>query len=204
MESLSPTRDADATRERILDAAFERFVAHGFAGASMREIAQAAGVTKSLIHHHFGTKRALWDEVKNRALQHYTGQQMQLLETAAEADRALLGEAVRTFFAYLRDHPRVVRLLAWTHIEGDRRIGRLDAELIRLGSERIRAAQQAGRIRDDLNPVHIVCTFVHACTHWFVAASHHADWPGVGSDEEFLEDFLKIFLDGLLPAARSG
>jgi TetR/AcrR family transcriptional regulator len=41
--------------------------------------------------------------------------------------------------------------------------------------------------------------FVGGCTHWFQARAHHSQWPGVGSDEEYLEDFLKILMEGLLP-----
>jgi TetR/AcrR family transcriptional regulator len=78
----------------------------------------------------------------------------------------------------------------------------MDVELMRLGAERVRQAQVAGAVRADVNPAHVVCTFIHACTHWFEAASHHAQWPGVGTDEQFLDDFLKIFLDGLKPTQQ--
>jgi len=193
------TRDADATRARIIEAAFMLFVRKGYAGVAMREIAEASDVTKSLIHHHFGSKQALWEEVKERAFAIYAEEQAAELEQASSADARLLRDGVVKYFHYLRDNPAVVRLLAWSHIEGDSSCGRMDAELMRLGAERVRQAQQAGAVRADVNPAHVVCTFIHTCTHWFEAASHHAQWPGVGSDDQFLDDFLKIFLDGLKP-----
>jgi AcrR family transcriptional regulator len=48
-----------ATREQILDAAREAMCEHGYAGASMRAVADAAGVQLSLVHYHFGGKRQL-------------------------------------------------------------------------------------------------------------------------------------------------
>ncbi len=195
------TRDADRTRQRILDAAFARFVERGFADVSMREIAEQSGVTKSLIHHHFGSKKALWDAVKDRAFGRYADEQMAELENAENPDADLLERGVVNYFRFLRDHPQVVRLLAWTHLEGDENCGEMDAELVRLGAHRIRQGQEHGLFRDDVNPTHVVTMFVLTCLQWFEARSHHAQWPGIGGDEDFLDDFLKIFMRGLSPPA---
>ncbi len=46
---------------RILDAAAALFAQHGFAGASLRQIAQAAGLSHAMIRHLFGDKDALWE-----------------------------------------------------------------------------------------------------------------------------------------------
>src|SRR5690606_4034604 len=59
--------DPAASRRAILDAAGGCFSATGYAGTSMHDIAKAAGVTQSLIHHHFGPKDALWAEVRRHA-----------------------------------------------------------------------------------------------------------------------------------------
>ena len=59
----SRTIDPEATRESILDAATALFVDRGYEGVSMSAIAKDAGVTKSLIHHHFGTKAELYRDV---------------------------------------------------------------------------------------------------------------------------------------------
>jgi AcrR family transcriptional regulator len=50
---------AEERRETILDAALEVFAQHGFNGASIDEIAHAAGVSKALIYEHFPSKRDL-------------------------------------------------------------------------------------------------------------------------------------------------
>lgn len=199
MNASSGTRDPDQTRERILDAAQALFVASGFAAVSMREIAARSGVTKSLIHHHFGSKEALWELVKERAIAAYAEAQASDLRQASTPDAELLRRGVASYFQFLRENPGVVRLFAWTHMDDDQSCGQIDAELVALGAERIRQAQQAGLIRPDVNAAHVVTTFVNACTMWFQARNHHAHWPGVGGDDEYLGDFLKIFMEGLLP-----
>ena len=201
MNTPPGTRDPDVTRERILEAALALFVDKGFAAVSMREIAQHSGVTKSLIHHHFGSKETLWELVKERAFAAYAEGQEAELQAAEDPDADLLRNAVMRYFAFLQANPGVVRLFAWTHLDEDQSCGRLDAELVRLGAERVRQAQQRGLLRADVNPAHVVTMFVNACTQWFEARTHHSQWPGVGSDEEYLEDFLKMFMEGLLPRA---
>jgi AcrR family transcriptional regulator len=53
-------RDTDTTASaRIRDAAIARFGRHGFARASIREIAADAGVSPALVIHHFGSKDGL-------------------------------------------------------------------------------------------------------------------------------------------------
>jgi len=53
-----PSTDLTA-RARIRDAALEQFGEHGFEGATIRGIAESAGVSPGLVQHHFGTKEAL-------------------------------------------------------------------------------------------------------------------------------------------------
>ena len=193
------TRDPELTRARILEAATALFVEHGFADVSMSRIAADSGVTKSLIHHHFGSKEQLWEDVKEAAFEGYFRDQLAQLEAEDDPGPELLKTSVARYFRFLKDNPRVVRLFAWTHLEGDTSCGRMDKELVRFGAERVRQAQENGTLRPDVNPTHVVATFVMACTQWFEAEVHHDQWPGMGDDEDYLEDFLKIFMEGLLP-----
>ena len=52
-------RDAQATRERILDSAQGLVLERGFAGTSLDEVLSAAGVTKGGFFHHFRSKSEL-------------------------------------------------------------------------------------------------------------------------------------------------
>ena len=67
-----PRLSADARREQILEVAIDVFGRAGYYGASMNEIAEAAGVTKPVLYQHFDSKSdlygALLDEVGSRML----------------------------------------------------------------------------------------------------------------------------------------
>ncbi|QCI65410.1 TetR/AcrR family transcriptional regulator [Phreatobacter stygius] len=60
-EPLAKTRIKPTSKEDILDAAERLFAKLGFDGASMREIAQSAGVAQALLHYHFRTKEGLFE-----------------------------------------------------------------------------------------------------------------------------------------------
>lgn len=62
------TRDAEATKVRILDAAEEEFAMGGLLGARTEAIAANIGVTKSMIFYHFGDKEGLYQAVLERAI----------------------------------------------------------------------------------------------------------------------------------------
>ena len=68
----APRLSADARREQIIDVAIEVFGRAGYFGASMNDIAEAAGVTKPVLYQHFDSKSelyvALLDEVGARLL----------------------------------------------------------------------------------------------------------------------------------------
>lgn len=50
---------ADATRQRLLGAAFAEFYRHGFQAGSVNAIVAAAGITKGALFHHFPAKQQL-------------------------------------------------------------------------------------------------------------------------------------------------
>ena len=54
------TRNPEASRARILDAARNEFVSNGLSGARVDRIASQSGVNKNLIYHYFGSKDALY------------------------------------------------------------------------------------------------------------------------------------------------
>jgi AcrR family transcriptional regulator len=53
----------DSTKEQILKAAYQLFVKNGFAGSSMREIAEKAGIKAASIYNHFDNKEQIFEAV---------------------------------------------------------------------------------------------------------------------------------------------
>lgn len=54
-------RHGPVTREQILDSSLRLFSEKGFARTSVRDIAQAAGITDAAIYYHFASKRDLFE-----------------------------------------------------------------------------------------------------------------------------------------------
>lgn len=66
----STRRSADDTRERIVAAALDLFAERSFEGATMRHIAERAGVTQPLVNYHFRSKDELWHVAIDRLFVH--------------------------------------------------------------------------------------------------------------------------------------
>lgn len=60
--------EAQATREAICAAALDLFYEHGVARTTLEQIAQAAGVTRGAIYHHFRNKAELFEAIHQQAV----------------------------------------------------------------------------------------------------------------------------------------
>ncbi len=63
MRGMGPTSQPADTADRILRAADELFAARGYAGVSVRDIAEQAGVNKGLVYYHHGSKAELFERL---------------------------------------------------------------------------------------------------------------------------------------------
>jgi len=202
------TRDPEATRAAIIGAAEKVFLKKGYAAAALSEIANEAGVTKSLLHHHFDSKQNLWAEVKQRRFRHYAEVQMAMIEDSTpEQGAEVLREAFEFYFHFLQQNPELVRVLAWVFLEQDANEDvclKMDDELMTMGAERVREGQERGFLRSDVDPHLLLFTFIGICQHWFQDRHHileHIDGsvPSEVLDERYLHDAIKIFFEGVLP-----
>src|SRR6516162_5650356 len=62
------TREAKATRDKIIKAASRAFAVNGYEGASIRAIVAEADVNQAAINYHFGSKEGLYRAVLQTAL----------------------------------------------------------------------------------------------------------------------------------------
>jgi len=59
-------QDGNAVRDRLLGAALQLFARKGFESASVRELTEAAKVTRPTLYYHFGSKEGLYLELVER------------------------------------------------------------------------------------------------------------------------------------------
>ncbi len=201
------SRDPEATREALLEAAEEVFLEKGFNAATMSEIARRAGITKSLIHHYFGSKKGLWTEVKQRRFTQYADEQMAMLQDATPSE-ALLRDSMKLYFTFLQNNPGIVRILAWMFLERDvDECLHADQEVIENGTAKILEAQEVGLLRGDIDPRFIVFTFIGLAQHWFQDRLHFIHDFGTDDlpedlDTAYLDAMGKIFFEGVLSKNR--
>lgn len=65
---LAEREGRDQTRDQLLDASIALFARHGFEAVTTGQIAEAAGLTQSMVHYHFGSKSKLWEEAMRRLM----------------------------------------------------------------------------------------------------------------------------------------
>jgi len=61
-----PDQDGNAVRDRLLGEALQLFARKGFESASVRELTEAAKVTRPTLYYHFGSKEGLYLELVER------------------------------------------------------------------------------------------------------------------------------------------
>jgi AcrR family transcriptional regulator len=113
--ALQKAREApSSTKARILAAAEEVFATKGFAGASTREIAAAAGVNISSLHYHWESKETLYVAV----FQNIYDRILELVRTSIPDDgparaggRSVIDQAMGRLFDFFADHPNVPKLM---------------------------------------------------------------------------------------------
>ena len=78
-------------RARIRDAAIDLFAERGFGQATVRDIAQAAGVSSGLLRHHFGSKDGLREACDEYAMARTAELRAAMLQDGRLSDHAFMG-----------------------------------------------------------------------------------------------------------------
>jgi AcrR family transcriptional regulator len=103
------TRDPDAKRRQLFDAALAEFATHGVSGARIDRLARRAGISPGLVYAFYEGKAQLFDAVFDHIVE--------LTVAAVPIDADHLPEyAARLYDAGL-EHPDVARFLAWYQLE---------------------------------------------------------------------------------------
>ena len=148
MRSLRAVKPQHETRTRILDAAEELFMQHGFEATSMRALTSRAAVNLAAVNYHFGSKDALIEAVFRRRLDPMNAARiaaLQKLETEAQAPsteaiiRAFVGESLR-MIEDTKGGRNFIRLLGRTYTEPSKPVRVLIGQLYAPVMERYKAA----------------------------------------------------------------
>ncbi|MCB1425561.1 MAG: TetR family transcriptional regulator C-terminal domain-containing protein [Zhengella sp.] len=205
-ENRPQTRIQREKREIILEAALDVFSSHGFRGATIDQIAEAAGMSKPNLLYYFKTKEAIFETLIHGLLDMW-------LDPLKEMDEA--GDAIVELRSYIRrkiemarDFPRESRLFANEILQGAPRImAMLEGELKPLVDEKakvLKSWMRAGKLKQ-ADPYHLIFAIWATTQHYAdfdtqVCTVLGPDRGGDGRYEDAARFLEQLFLDGLKPA----
>ncbi|MFI8951345.1 TetR/AcrR family transcriptional regulator [Streptomyces sp. NPDC053750] len=180
--------DARRNRERLLEVAAAAFAERG-EGASLDDIAKRAGVGTGTLYRHFPTRQALLEAAYLDRIE----------AIAARADviaaERVPGEALREWLNELAAGMIQVRgmkaLLGTAVTAGDSTVDTACGDCLRGAADRlVRAAQEAGALRPDVEPVEVL-RLVHG------VATAAGSSEGEGGEPASVLRYLSLVWDGL-------
>src|SRR5262245_23319360 len=143
--SLRAIKPQHETRTRILDAAEELFMQHGFEGTSMRQLTAKAGVNLAAVNYHFGSKDALIEAVFRRRLDPMNAERIAALDrledpSAENIIRAFVGTSLRLIEDAKSGGRNFIRLLGRTYTDPSKAIRALIGQMYAPTMQRYKAA----------------------------------------------------------------
>ena len=201
-------------RERVLDAAIALFAERGIAATPLRAIAQGARVTPALLHYYFRSRDRLVETLLAERVAPFVATSATPLLKPLPSPRATLRLFLETHMRNLAAHPWMPRLMAREVLsEGGSLRERMQMQFSAALSPKIlmliAAAQRAGEIRRDLDPLLIGLSLISLAVFPFAAAPvwrgvmKHAQLP-TPSDEDLIRHTLALFDSALeKPDAKS-
>jgi TetR/AcrR family fatty acid metabolism transcriptional regulator len=192
-----------AKRERILEAATRVFALRGYHGARVSDIAAEAGIAYGLVYHYFKNKEEILETIfedRWNAFLHVVDRVADGPGGAAEKLHALAGLIL---YAYRR-RPDWVKLLVFeiqrssrfSEPEQIRAVGRLFQSVARV----VRAGQEGGELRRDLDPEVVCLAFIGALetmiTSQVLGVMRLPEDPEA-SDDRTVRTVIELFLGGL-------
>jgi TetR/AcrR family transcriptional regulator len=147
--------------ERILNAAMREFARHGFAGARVERIVSRADVSPRSLYYHFGSKRGLYEAVRERLRSQHFEDFVRGVTNEPLVDR-LLGNID---LAVTPRWQQWARLLMWEALDGGADKAPYPEDTVPGDLLAIRAAQDRGEIDPELDPHLLTLAFI-AITFW--------------------------------------
>jgi AcrR family transcriptional regulator len=193
-----PVYDAEATRRRLLEAAFNEFAAHGLAGARVERIGEAAESNKAQIYHYFGGKTQLFEAVFGRAIAE--------MEAEVPFDpHDLPGYAGRLVRLHER-RPEIMDLCTWQRLErSDSEPSPAGVAYARSQIDAIAGAQAAGEVPAQFPPGVLLGLVLHIATGWAAVSPEYETAIGVLDPDErarHIENAVRLLIGQPLAPAE--
>jgi AcrR family transcriptional regulator len=203
MKKITAKKPPD-TKSRLIKAAYELFVKYGYHGTSMRDIAARSGLSVAAAYNHFKNKDELFTAVL-RVHHPYTRILPALADVKGDTVEDFLRQGARRMIQVLGQKPGFLRLMLIEIVEFDsRHMPDLFSEVI---PSLLEFAQSVTKRKGSLRPFPLP-VLVRSFTGLFVSyyISEILVWKYLpkSMQTDCLDDFVEIYLHGVLAPAPSG
>jgi AcrR family transcriptional regulator len=157
---LEPVRDAERTKQAILDAAKIEFAEKGLAGARVDTIAEQSGANKRMLYYYFGSKEDLYIAVLEDVYGAMRRTEAELDVTHLEPVEGLR-RLIEFKFDYYLENPVVIRILAGENFQDARflkrskRLRQMHVSVVESLEAVLTAGRKAGIMRPGIDPVQL-------------------------------------------------
>jgi AcrR family transcriptional regulator len=191
--------NGSSTRERITREAITILSEKGYAATSVREIAEASGVTKPAVYYYFDSKESLCHHIISSGLEEFRGRLRGVNANGAGDAFERLVMAVRTHFDFCEANVEFVRFIYALTFGPDRKkieydFLAYDKEINTLLMELVGRVSEAGLIRDGKEEVSV--RYVRGIISAYVM--DHVDGNG-RLHPELAETIVSDMVNGLRP-----
>ncbi len=161
-------RDADATRQRLLDAALASFSTRGFDASSTRQIETMAGVKRGLIGYHFGSKKELWIAAADYIMRVAEQELSSALVNIEHIDpESRLRYFIRSYVVFCAKHPEVNRLMIQEGMDDDWRLEWLLDRVVRRWYRQVCRLFDETEVKPEMSAHHFYYAVTGAATLMF-------------------------------------
>ena len=203
LQAVAPPSERDErTRHRLLRAAVQVFDRKGYAAASVREIVEAAGVTKPALYYHFGNKEGILLSILQEGARQFDETVQGAVNRPGTARERMTALAVNLFNQFADNVPVVRVCHSMFHNPVDSAppfdFTRFDRSLVSGLKQIVEEGQQAGELRPALAEDVALAVFgvIGAC----VARRLHPELEPVGVDT--LRRVVDLVFDGVVQERR--
>ena len=184
-------RQARATQERLLNAAFDEFQQHGLAGARVDRIAEKAHANKRLIYVYFGDKEQLFDVVVAR--------NVETMLDAVPFDAENLPDYAERLMQYLEARPGLTRLYNWRGLERTT-ASATESESYQRKIAQIAKAQRSGVVDPTMPAIHLLAYVLGLVGAWTIASPALRDAGGKDAAQTHRRKSLRTAVQRLVSA----
>ena len=152
----------------MLQAAGEAFAARGFHGASMEQIATAAGITKPMLYRYFGSKEGLYAAYVRTSGRELV-ESVRAPQTRGDTPEVRLRAGIRAFLSYVEAHRS-----GWTVLHGET-TAPADAQIAReVADLRERIIRMLTTLFADEPFAHAFAGAAESLATWWASAPHRS------------------------------